>query len=153
MKGKDWLNSEENAIELKDEMGRKLYESLGYTMRKTIESEDTCKWDLTLMGTILKSIKFNVSGLQINDYQKQVKEENQKIEKLLKIHNVWAHNANIALSDKEFNEFWDEMTDILVSFGESEEELEMLKMHQIIIETKNHIEFAKKAKELKDLGK
>jgi hypothetical protein len=36
------------------------------------------------------------------------------------------------LNDKQFNELWDEMALILASFGESEEELELLKKEPII---------------------
>lgn len=151
--GKDWLNTEENANELIDRMEKITFHSLNTSMRKSVKSGDINKWDLTLLGTILKSIKINVSIRKNSVFRKQVKEENRKIDKLLKIRNDWAHNSNMTLNDNEFNELWNEMTSILVSFGEPEEELEILKLKEIITETKNDNEIVENAKQLKDMGK
>jgi hypothetical protein len=65
----------------------------------------------------------------------------------------------MSLTDGEFNELWDEMALILVSFGDSEEELELLKKQPIIKtnETENEKEEQNEIKamatELKQIGK
>jgi hypothetical protein len=91
--------------------------------------------------------------------QKIITTQNKKIERLSAIRNKCAHSPTLSLTDEEFNELWDEMALILVSFGDSEEELELLKKQPIIKinETENEKEEQNEiramATELKQIGK
>jgi hypothetical protein len=157
--GLDWVNSKENGKEFISDRGKRVYKSGKKLQKLSLESGDINKWDLTLMASVLQAIRASNTEEQSNDFKKLISSQNKNIERLSAIRNHCAHSPTMSLTDEEFNELWDEMALILISFGDSEEELEVLKREQIIIrnvpdnEKEEQNEIRAKATELKKIGK
>jgi hypothetical protein len=158
-KGEDWVNSKENAHKFINGKGKQVYRTAKKLQKLSLESGDINKWDFTLMATVLQTIRFKGNTHRKNDdLLKNITIQNKNIERLSAIRNECAHSPNMSLTDEEFNELWDEMTLILVSFGDSKEELELLKNEPILklieseIEKEEQNEMLALATELKNIG-
>jgi hypothetical protein len=157
--GEDWVNSKENAHKFINGKGKQVYRTAKKLQKLSLESGDINKWDFTLMATVLQTIRFTGNTHRKNDdLLKNITIQNKNIERLSVIRNKCAHSPNMSLTDEQFNELWDEMTLILVSFGDSKEELELLKNEPIIklveseIEKEEQNEMLALATELKNIG-
>jgi hypothetical protein len=158
-KGEDWVNSKENAQKFINGKGKQVYRTAKKLQKLSLESGDINKWDFTLMATVLQTIRFTGNTHRKNDdLLKNITIQNKNIQRLSAIRNKCAQSPNMSLTDEEFNELWDEMTFILVSFGDSKEELELLKNEPIIklveseIEKEEQNEMLALAIELKNIG-
>ncbi len=138
--GEEWVNSIENGSKFITGIGKRLYNSSKRLQKLSLESGDIDKWDLTLLATVLPTIKPQKDH-QKNDRtteeqenietKKKISIENKSIEKLLTIRNQCVHSPTMSLINEEFNKLWDEIKLILLSLGDSEEELDLLKRKPI----------------------
>jgi hypothetical protein len=157
--GESWVNSKEYGLKFISSKGKQIYKAAKKLQKLSLESGDINKWDFTLTANVLQTIRFSLNHRKNDEMQKIITTQNKKIERLSAIRNKCAHSPTMSLTDGEFNELWDEMALILVSFGDSEEELELLKKQPIIKinETENEKEEQNEiramATELKQIGK
>lgn len=100
-----------------DITGNKIYTSVGKIkiQRLLLKSGDTEGLDITILGAILKNEPF------CN------KELIRKINKIFKIRNTIAHHPSKDISNEKFENLWSEISIILITLGDLENELDKSK--------------------------
>lgn len=94
----------------------------GKQQQKMINSGDTNNWDITTLGIILKNFAFQ------NINPKKMKKENANIQKIIEVRNKMAHHASKSIPNDEFEKLWNTVAAALVCLGDTNEELEKLRV-------------------------
>ncbi|CAF1239156.1 unnamed protein product [Adineta steineri] len=93
--------------------------------KKTVDNGNTNEWDIsTLTAILLHSDR--PQTLNTNEIQK-LDQEDLLLEQLRLLRNKLAHNSSKSIGDIEFNQLWNDLSTILVAFGDIDTELDKLK--------------------------
>ncbi|CAF4133656.1 unnamed protein product, partial [Adineta steineri] len=93
--------------------------------KKTVDNGNTNEWDIsTLTAILLHSDR--PQTLNTNEIQK-IDQEDLLLEQLRLLRNKLAHNSSKSIGDIEFNQLWNDLSTILVAFGDIDTELDKLK--------------------------
>ena len=97
-------------------VGNDVYQEAFRDQRKLLEQGDIDKWDLSLLRNAL-----------VNTSLLKNKQERKNVNELTGIRNKLAHHSSKCISDTEFEDYWNKISQLLCDLGDSKEELEELK--------------------------
>lgn len=120
--GKDWVNSRETGIHFITGLGKDVYDGAKKLQKRALKNGDVNLWDLTTVVLALRT----TSSPEPEDNQ-ELKDENEKVQRLLSVRNKLDHHPTKIVTDKEFLAWWEEVSSILVALGDSADELNCLK--------------------------
>ncbi|CAF3357993.1 unnamed protein product, partial [Rotaria sp. Silwood2] len=115
----------------------------------SIKSGNSEDWDLTLLTALLLNIS---RPKNLSTSEKQILDtEDQFIKDLRTIRNNLAHHATGYITDSEFNQLFQQLKNILVSFGEDDSKIDNIKDH-IELESSKDIVDDESVKEMNNLN-
>lgn len=126
----DWSDCPTFGQQFVNGLGSHIYQTCGRLHRLTLEEGDINNWDFTMLSRILQEAGWKVP----ENMKSSLKEENKRLSQLISFRNKATQHQTKSLDDLEFCRYWDEIEKILVSFGESEKQLEELKLTPSISE-------------------
>lgn len=156
--GKEWVNSKQMGQEFIEGIGKNVYCTFKRIQKLCLKSGDVNQWDITTLSGVLRNINFVITGVDNNPFQKRIRDENSKISRLTAVRNKIAHLPTTCVSAADFTDMWNEMVNILVSFGECEDDFNHLKTSDKIaglhftVENEENKESTEKANQLKERG-
>lgn len=92
----------------------------------TLEEGDSSAWDFSLLSRILQQVRFQP--------EIEIQAEQKRVDDLISSCKAALDHPQKAMEDPTFSKLWDEIEQLLVSFGESEKELEELKRSESVSE-------------------
>ena len=99
--------------------------SLTAVQKTSVSNGNTNEWDLGLLTALLINVDRPTT---LNTTQiEQLDQEDAMLKQLKNIRNDLAHHASKSVSDAEFNQFWTDLSTILVALGDDSSELDKLK--------------------------
>lgn len=125
--GREWVNSETTGQEFITGLGNSVYERVNEIEQQHLRSGDVTQWDLTTVAHVLTMTHFSKNEKRNTNFGKQVKEENDKIRRLIVVRNLIVHHPTKIILDDAFNHLWDEVAKLLMGLGDSTTELNKLK--------------------------
>lgn len=120
----DWTDSPEFGKQFVAGLGSNIYQTCGRLHKLTLEEGDINNWDFTMLSRILQETEFKVP----DSTKAELENENARLQQLISFRNKATQYPKKTMEDDEFCRYWDEIERILVSFGESEKQLEELKL-------------------------
>ncbi|CAF1182899.1 unnamed protein product [Adineta steineri] len=120
--------------------------------KKTVGNGDTNEWDVSTFTAILL-FSDRPQTLNTNEIQK-LDQEDLLIKQLKDLRNTLAHISSKSIDDTEFNQRWNDLSTILVAFGDIDTELDKLKDDSVFESPEQTIneENKNEALRLKSLG-
>ncbi|CAF1518655.1 unnamed protein product [Adineta steineri] len=120
--------------------------------KKTVDNGNTNEWDISTLTAILL-YSYRPQTLNTNEIQK-LDQEDLRINKLRELRSKVAHNSSKSIDTTEFNQLWNDLSTILVTFGDIDTELDKLKDDSVFESPKQTIneENKKEALLLNSLG-
>ena len=116
-------------------------------VKKTIENGNTNQWDLSILLILLLEI-YKSTMLNSNEIE--------QLEKLIVIRNKIEHHSTLSMAVAEFNQMWNDLSQILLSFGDiTSTEIDELKNDNNIFNARYQIideENVKKAEQFNSEG-
>ena len=93
--------------------------------KTSVSNGNTNEWDLSTLTALLINVD-RPTTLNTTEIQ-QLDQEDAMLKQLKNIRNDLAHHASKSVSDAEFNQFWTDLSTILVALGDDSSELDKLK--------------------------
>lgn len=126
----EWKDSPEFGHQFVSGLGSQIYQNCGRLHKLTLEEGDITNWDFNMLSRILQETPFKLP----ESMKAELEDESKRLEQLISFRNKATQHNKKSMDDDEFCRYWDEIEKVLVSFGESEKELEELKLSPSISE-------------------
>lgn len=126
--------------------------SLNKTQQIAVAKGNSNEWDLSTLVTLLLQIA-RPNTLTSTDIQ-QLDDEDKLLKDLIDIRNKLEHHPSKSITNTHFNQFWNELSQILLNFGDNKAELDKIKDDSIFESRAQQIseENVKEAQRLNSLG-
>ncbi|KAF9969408.1 hypothetical protein BGZ73_008241 [Actinomortierella ambigua] len=108
-----WTNSPACGQDFVKNEGQKVYQHVGKIQKGYLNNGDIEEWDLTTLNAV-----FTMSGLNKN------KKFQANLARLIPIRNIMAHRPDKKVTTQEYEKFRDELKDILLYLGATDDELD-----------------------------
>lgn len=117
----EWTNVERNGKLFIEGAGKNVFASSKKIQRDLLKSGNIDTWDLPLIIQSIKSLeKFSYKNVDIAD-------EHKRLDNLKEIRNQLSHQPTTEVTDENFNQYWKSASDILLSFGVTQQTLDEAK--------------------------
>lgn len=114
---KKWKDTEENRLQFIKGFGKKLYSKSDRNEKETMSMRNLANWDITLL---IKSLNcLNATYLH------------KIVDELRLFRNKLAHLGELKIDDNQFEEYWKQISDLLLQLDISEKEIEEIRYREI----------------------
>lgn len=117
--GREWINCEKTGQEFIAGFGKHVYDQASPQVKECLRSGDVTQWDITTLARVLRQSEYPFADIGNPWFDRRVRRENDKIRRLILVRNRVVHHPTKNISDTDFNTWWNEVSELLVSLGDS----------------------------------